>query len=184
MSALRTELCCRRQQSAAFGAGTPERRCAFLADLRSDLILVLTLRTRHRTPEGLKHTAANPAYPHGPCMSASCPAERPGNSCSHPGGGNFSRTARRVTRGNRRGHRNQYHSPLMLTTINPPCTSSPFPAPGCSLLLSGTTWLPSSLRDCPSSPSPIQRVAWAKARCVARSPRAPSKKAAAWRCSI
>src|SRR5262249_35773717 len=54
MSALRTELCCRRQRSAAFGAGTPERRCAFLAELRSDLILVLALRTLHGQPEGAK----------------------------------------------------------------------------------------------------------------------------------
>src|SRR5262249_54016078 len=51
MSAPRTELCCRRQRSAAFGADTPERRCAFLAELRALLIFVPALRALHQRPQ-------------------------------------------------------------------------------------------------------------------------------------
>ena len=50
MSAPRTELCCRRQWSTAFGAGTPERRCAFLAELRALLIFAAALRALHQRP--------------------------------------------------------------------------------------------------------------------------------------
>src|SRR5215467_8055395 len=51
MSAPRTELCCWRQRSAALGAGTPERRCAFLAELRALLIFVAAFRALHQRPQ-------------------------------------------------------------------------------------------------------------------------------------
>src|SRR5215471_2109937 len=51
MSAPGTELCCWRQRSAALGAGTPERRCAFLAELRALLIFVTAFRALHQRPQ-------------------------------------------------------------------------------------------------------------------------------------
>src|SRR5262245_5494856 len=51
MSATRTELCGWRQRSTAFGARTPKRRCAFLAELRALLIFVAAFRALHQRPQ-------------------------------------------------------------------------------------------------------------------------------------